>query len=136
MDITAPTLTTTNAYHTARLTPEWTGTDSAKTAAIIRAIDYITATFTFADDVLPTDTRLQTAVMALAPFAISAPLTSQDNTRDIVEETVSGDGVGSATTKYGERPTGDRFPFLRGILGDAIKQASNLATITVGKATR
>lgn len=132
-----PSLSEANAYHDARLTPDWTGTDQLKSAALVRALDYITSTFDLVADLAPDDARVRSAVIALAPFALAAPLTSETLTRDVVEETVSGDGVGSSTTKFGERNDADRFPFLRGILGSAIKApASGLAILTVGKTVR
>lgn len=137
--MTLPTLSATDAYHLARLTPGWAEAQTAtKNAAITRASDFIVATYTLRPDADPDDQRFSTAIMALAAHALTSTLVEAEAVRDIVESEKTGDGLGSVVLTYGERNV-DRYPHITRMLAPVaylIGTEPGRTTIVTGKMAR
>lgn len=112
------TLAEADAYHLDRATTAWAGTDAAKTAALIRATDYIDATYSFSvDPVLGTglDALIVKATIVMAVYALNEDLAAKAG-QVIVEEEKEAAGVGKKRVKYAEGRTVDPYPMVTKIL--------------------
>ena len=107
-----------DAYHGARATTAWAGDDAAKTAALIRATDYIDASYTFTvNPVLGTglDALLVKATIVMAVYALTDTLAAKAE-REIVEEEKELSGVGKKRLKYSDGTSLDPYPMVTKIL--------------------
>jgi hypothetical protein len=105
------TLAEALSYHTDRATAEWLAADdSTRSAALIRATDYINFTYTLNETIDRTDAAVKNATMALAPYALGINLTAQASP-DVLSEEL----VGVAKTTYSASPS-DPYPFVTSIL--------------------
>lgn len=108
-----------DAYHAARATASWTAADpAARTAALIRATDYIDATYTFT--VTPylgtaLDALLVKATIAMAANALGKDLAGEV-TRDVLEREEELTGVVKERTKYDTTKIADPYPLITKIL--------------------
>ncbi|MBT2244572.1 hypothetical protein JQK15_13590 [Sphingobium sp. BHU LFT2] len=131
-----PTLTDTDAYHLDRLTPGWAdATDVVRTAAIVRAADYIERTYTLRDAVEDNDPLLLKAIMALAVHALTSTLAEAEADRDIIASEKSGDGIGAIKLTYGDKAA-DRFPHITAMLRPIAYLTKAGGGIMIGKMVR
>ncbi len=114
------TLAEALSYHTDRATTEWLVADDAtRSAALIRATDYINFTYTLNETIDRTDALVKTATIALAPFALGINLTAQASP-DVLSEEL----VGVAKTTYASAPR-DPYPFVTAILSKVASRAGS-----------
>ena len=106
-----------DAYHEVRATPEWVAVelDATKEAALVRATDYIDATYGFVCDVAPRHPLKVKATIVLAVHMLSGSVSAPAQ-REIVEIEQELDGVGSTRTKYEDREVRDLYPMVTKIL--------------------
>ncbi|RSU74047.1 hypothetical protein BRX37_14125 [Sphingomonas sp. S-NIH.Pt3_0716] len=110
------TIEAANIYHADRANTAWAdATEAARSAALIRAQDYITDTYDLPDDVQD-DPRHDRAVYELALVALSESLV-EIVTPQVVREKV--DGV--VEVQYSEGVIADRFPTISRILAPLLK---------------
>ncbi|MFZ4165307.1 DnaT-like ssDNA-binding protein [Brevundimonas sp. NPDC058933] len=128
-----------DAYHAARATTAWTSvTDPAvRTAALIRATDYIDATYRFSvNPVLGTglDALIVKATIVMAVYALSDTLAGKAD-REIVEEEKEAAGVGKKRVKYAEGQAVDPYPMVTKILAPLTGNSGG-GGVSVGKVIR
>lgn len=120
LDNSNVTLSELDAYHTDRQTAAWLAADTAtKTAAAIRATDYIAFTYTLVDGIDRTDAAVKRATMVLAVAALTSSLTDAATPFVTSEELT---GVGSVT--YADRGSYDPYPAVSSILRDVASRKS------------
>lgn len=142
------TLAQALAYHTARLNDAWTLTanDAARSAALIRATDYIEATYRAPSAKLvatqglqwPIDSEglpspLVTATVMLALYALDKPLFTPA-ARGASKTTKKLEGLGELTTEFDE-PISDPYPMITSMLAPLIEVAGSGGLI-VGRLIR
>lgn len=110
------TIEAANIYHADRANQAWAdATEVARSAALIRAQDYITDTYTLVDDA-QADPRHDRATYELALAALDTSLV-EIVTPQVVREKV--DGV--VEVEYAEGLIADRFPTISRILAPLVK---------------
>lgn len=103
-------------YHADRANTAWSeASEAARSAALVRAQDYITDTYALRDDAQD-DPRLARATYELALVALDASLV-EIATAQIIKEKV--DGV--VEVEYAEGVIADRFPTISRILAPLVK---------------
>lgn len=110
------TIEAANIYHADRANQAWAdATEAARSAAILRAQDYITDTYILVDDAQD-DPRLARATYELALAALDTSLVEIASPQ-VVREKV--DGV--VEVEYAEGLITDRFPTISRILAPLVK---------------
>lgn len=110
------TIEAATQYHADRANTAWAeASEAARSAALIRATDYITDAYSLIDDAAD-DPRYDRAIFELALVALSESLL-EIATPQIIREKV--DGV--AEVQYSEAVIADRFPSISRILSPLLK---------------
>ena len=120
------TIEAANIYHADRANTAWAdATEAARSAALIRAQDYIADTYTLVDDATD-DPRHDRATYELALAALDASLVEIFSPQ-VVREKV--DGV--VEVQYSEGVIADRFPTISRILAPLVKPKSSTGFMSV-----
>lgn len=138
-------------YHAERSDDMWAdATPSVMAKALVRATDYIEATYRAHGDPLSAsqglqwprtgdwglDARVKRATAILAVEALSGPLSVRAK-RGVKMEMVEGDGAGKVQTTYDEAAPEDPFPYITSLLSDiAAKRSAAGATVSGGRVVR
>ncbi|MHA0319058.1 DnaT-like ssDNA-binding protein [Sphingomonas melonis] len=138
-------------FHADRGNDDWADASPAQMAtALVRATDYIEATYRAHGDPLAMsqglqwprlgdwglDPRVQRATAILALEALSGPLMGRA-TRGVKMELVEGDGAGKLQTIYDDAGPEDPFPHATAILSEiASLRASGGSSVTGGRVVR
>ena len=107
---------TADAFHLARDNADWAGTDAEKSAAIIRAQDYIATIYDLEPDTDPLHSALirATCWLALHFLLTFDPLKEE---RSVVKSKIAVEGAVTEEFEYGETAQdADRFPFITATL--------------------
>lgn len=141
---TIPTLSDTDAYHTARQTEAWANLGlssvaknaAAKNAALQKAMDYIVDNYPIMESCEEDlqaliDSYVQTACMKLAPF-YATTTDELSNSPEVVSEKLYDDGSGIekvyAVDKNGYIPT-ERFVAIRAYLSPVLASTTSIKVI-------
>jgi hypothetical protein len=120
-----------DAFHVDRATSEWASADSAaKTAALIRATDYLDGAYSFTCDRLKSDAvnpALVKATCAMAVHALASTLAEARDEREAIEKTVSSP-AGSVSKKLG--PKQDPYPHITRMLAPIASRAGAGVAVT------
>lgn len=126
-----------DAYLGLRNVAEWDAASLiVREAALVRATDYIDATYTFIDGPLlsgavhPLVTK---ATIVMASHALTDTLAGKEE-RDIVEVEQELSGVGKKRTRYEDRKVSDAYPMVTKILAPITQRTSS--SIGTGKITK
>jgi hypothetical protein len=120
-----------DTYHADRASPGWsTATVEARTAALIRATDYIDATYTFVGDLNLPIRKRATQMMAL--HALMNTLAEQSRPA-VVEEDKELSGVAKKRVKYSEAKIADLYPLVSRVLAPITVQASGVYSARIAK---
>ncbi len=138
-------------YHAERGDDVWAdATPSTMAKALVRATDYIEATYRARGNPLTAsqglqwprvgdwglDARVKRATAILAVEALSGPLSARAK-RGVKMEMVEGDGAGKIQTTYDEAAPEDPFPHVTSLLSDiAAKRSAAGATVSGGRVVR
>lgn len=115
---------TADAFHLARDNADWAGSVTEKSAAIIRAQDYIAAFYTLKPDTDPLNSALVRATCFLALHFLmgAAPIKAE---RTVVKSKIAIEGAVTEEFEYGDTdPEADPFPFVTATLRPLIAGSS------------
>lgn len=141
---TVPTYTQADEYHLVRQTKEWidlgdsikVAVQKQKTAALTKALDYITSTYPImvgddADIQAYIDARVQTACIMLAPFYSKQADTLVSTPEVLEKELQSGDD--KIKTKYAVSTEGfwkqERFPLIKSYIEPVLANAGMVKVV-------
>lgn len=127
-------LASADTYHATRATPSWDGASTAaREAALVRATDYVDASYTFIDGPLLDDAvhpLVIKATIVMAAHAIADTLAGRDD-RDVIETEQELSGVGKKRIKYDTSKVIDPYPLVTKILAPITGKTSQ--SVTTGR---
>ncbi len=107
-----PSLASADAFHDPRMNPLWEAAeDEEKTAALLRAFDYVQAYYNerWKDDLEDDDATYMQGIILVAPDFLTS--TSMVEAAPVLKTSLSAEGVGSKSVEYAHASS-DRFPQL------------------------
>lgn len=127
-------VTQADAFNNARGYSDWTGTPAAKSAALIRAMDYISANYNMRPLLsVAEQSRLDTATYFLARDMLNNPSGSIRAQAAIVKESKEGAGF-KKSTEYADAPI-DPYPAVS-VLLNTLTVSTEVASYAIGKLVR
>jgi len=126
-------ITTADAFNALRGYSDWTGSPTLKAAALVRAQDYIDATYRLRLDLTADEQRtVDSAICLLARDLLNSPLAIRA-TAAVAKESKEGAGFKKAV-EYADAPA-DPYPFITILLAPLLV-ATGPASFAIGKLVR
>ena len=118
---TLPTISAADSYHSARANAAWEAlpNDAAKTAALLRAQDYILAVYSLVDGLEDDNATLATATIMLAG-EMTAQGSLLDKNAGVRKSKKEMEGVGSIEVEYNDSKS-DPYPLITATLKPILK---------------